>query len=100
MIPHWSEEPEIQLYYEFMHFYSLSRLYDAEFRHPGGYARLQAALGFDPEQIWTVEERKNFSAVFSVFQKALEKLPAEHLSHTAAEFLLSLHQGWKSCCRM
>ena len=88
VIPRWSGDPEIQLYYEFMHFYSLSRLYGVEFRHPGGYARLQAALGFAPEHIWSTEERQSFSAVFSVFQKALEKLPEEHLSHTAAEFLL------------
>ena len=88
VIPRWSEDPEIQLYYEFMHFYSLSGQYGVEFRHPGGYARLQAALGFDPEQVWTAEERRSFSAAFTGFQKALEKLPAEHMSHTAAEILL------------
>lgn len=88
VIPRWSEDPDIQLYYEFMHFYSLSRLYGVEFRHPGGYARLQAALGFDAEHIWTEEERRNFSSVFSGFRKALDKLPEARLTHTAAEFLL------------
>ena len=88
VIPRWSDEPEIQLYYEFMHFFSLSGQYGVEFRHPGGYTRLQAALGFDAEHIWTEEERRSFSSAFSAFQKSLEKLPPEHLSYTAAEFLL------------
>ena len=88
VIPTWSDDPEIQMYYEFLHFYSLSGLYGIEFRHPGSYARLQAALGFDAEHVWTEEERRSFSSAFTVFKKALEKLPAEHRAHTAAEFLL------------
>ena len=88
VIPRWSEDPDIQLYYEFMHFYSLSGQYGVEFRHPGSYARLQAALGFDPEQVWAAEERRSFSAAFAGFRKALEKLPAERMSYTAAEILL------------
>ena len=35
VIPRWSEDHEVQLYYEFMHFYSLSGLYGIDFHHRG-----------------------------------------------------------------
>ena len=88
VIPHYSEDPEIRIYYEFMHFYSLSELYGVEFRHPGGYAKLQAALGFEPDQVWTEDERRSFTAVFTRFRKVLESLHAKDLNATAAEVLL------------
>ena len=50
IIPAPSEEPEIQRYGEFMKFYKVSRLYIVDFTQLGGYAKLLAALGMDPEQ--------------------------------------------------
>lgn len=88
VIPQYSEDHEIQLYYEFMHFYSLAGLYGIEFHHRGCYAKLQAALGFEPDHIWSADERRSFTASFTYFRKALEKLPQEHHNYTAAEFLL------------
>ena len=45
IIPVWSEEEEIRVYYEFMEFYALSKLYRVRFSRPGQYRKLQAALG-------------------------------------------------------
>ena len=79
VIPIWSEDHEIQVYYEFMHFYSLSGQYGLSFRHRGQYAKLQAALGFEPEYVWSSAERRSFSSGFYHFCNALEKFhPAEH----------------------
>lgn len=79
IIPIWSEDHEVQVYYEFMHFYSLSGQYTVSFRHRGQYARLQAALGFDAEHVWTDSERRSFSSGFHHFCEALEKQhPLEH----------------------
>ena len=89
VIPRWSEDHEVQIYYEFMHFFSLSRLYGVDFRHRGGYARLQAALGFDPEHVWTENERRSFSAGFAQLKKALEKRDMKNAPVTAAEVLLA-----------
>ena len=89
VIPRWSEDHEVQVYYEFMHFYSLSGLYGVDFRHRGCYAKLQAALGFEPEHVWTEQERRSFSAGFSHFRDALEKHRPEAERITPAEALLT-----------
>lgn len=88
VVPRYSNDPERQLYYEFMRFYSLSGLYGVDFHHPGEYARLQAALGFDPDHVWTPEERRSFSAGFTVFRGVFEKLNKSSVNVTPAEALL------------
>ena len=88
VIPQWTEDHTVQVYYEFMHFYSLSGLYGIGFRHRGDYARLQAALGFEPEHVWTENERRSFSAGFSHFCDALKKHDLEKDQVTPAEVLL------------
>ncbi len=89
VIPQWSDVHEIQLYYEFMHFFSLSGMYGVEFRHRGSYGKLQAALGFEPEHVWTDMERRSFSAGFTQFRKALEKQDLKTVPVTPAEVLLT-----------
>ena len=89
VIPRWSEDHEVQLYYEFMHFYSLSGLYGIDFHHRGGYAKLQAALGVDPEHVWTEQERRSFSAGFTHFREALSKHDLQAEGVTPAEVLLT-----------
>ncbi len=89
LVPEYSSDHTVRVYYEFMHFYQLSRLYTISFRHRGQYAKLQALLGFDEEHEWTEKERLGFSAGFSHFRQAFDKLNAgAHLDVTAAEALL------------
>ncbi len=83
IIPVWSEDEEIRLYYEFMDFYRLSRLYRVQFSRCGSYKKLQAALGFEPDHVWTDEERRRFLTALSSFEHALElscggRLPEDH----------------------
>ena len=89
LVPEYSQEHTIQVYYEFMHFYQLSRLYSVEYRHRGQYRKLQALLGFDEEHVWTDKERLGFSAGFTHFKLAFDNLnSAEKVDVTAAEALL------------
>ena len=89
LVPALSEEPRVQLYYEFLRFYKASRLYISPFTAPGGYARLQAALGFDPDQPWTEEARKEFSIDYQRFSGVFSELNAgEKLPVTASDALL------------
>lgn len=89
LVPEYSGENAVQVYYEFMHFYQLSRLYTIAFRHRGQYAKLQALLGFDEDHVWTDKERLGFSAGFTHFSLAFNKLNASaRLDITAAEALL------------
>ena len=88
VVPQYTDEHEIKVYYEFMHFYSLSGEYNVEFIHRGQYAKLQAALGFSEEHVWTDDERRSFRAGFSRFREAFKKLRSETLAVTCAEALL------------
>lgn len=88
IVPEYSDERDVQIYYEFMYFYQLSKLYGISFRHRGQYARLQALLGFDKDHVWTEEERLSFTAGFVHFRAAFEKANTEKLDVTAAEALL------------
>ncbi len=87
-IPVWSEETAVQVYYEFLDFYRLSRVYRVRFTQPGGFAKLQAALGFDPGHVWTEEERRSFLSDFAVFQRSYYKLGGARRPATTAEALL------------
>ena len=50
----------MQRYYEFVKFYQLAGLYQVQFLQLGSFAKLQAALGYEPGHIWTKEERQSF----------------------------------------
>lgn len=88
VVPAWSEDEGIQVYYEFMRFYDLSRVYRVHFRRPGGYARLQAALGFQADHVWSEDERSRFLANYTRFRQSYKKLKAGRAAATSAEALL------------
>ena len=88
LVPPLTDDPETQIYYEFMRFYELSGLYSVSFSQPGGYARLQAALGLEPDHVWTQKEQRRFSAAFSRLRDALA-LSGERTTLTAGDVLLS-----------
>ena len=88
IIPTWSDDEAVQLYYEFIPFYDLSGLYDVNFSRKGSYAKLQARLGFAPDHVWTKEERSEFLYGFRRFKAAFEKLNTEKLDITPSDALL------------
>ena len=74
IVPPVSDEPRIKAYYEFMEFYRDARVYDIQFRHPGDYGKLLAALGKSLGEPWSEEERRSFRAYFHYFREAYEAL--------------------------
>ena len=88
VIPTLSDKPEIRLYYEFLSFFKLSRLYRVRFSRPGSYARLQAALGLEPNEEWTDAFRRDFSGVFRSFGEVFDALNSEKLDITQADAFL------------
>lgn len=88
LVPEYSSDPAVQMYYEFMQFYSLSRLYGVVLRHRGWYARFQAALGMDLDQVWSESDRRSFSAGYVRFSQAFEKVNGEKLDISPAEAML------------
>ncbi len=88
VVPRYSEDHDVQVYYEFMRFYELSGIYGVDFRHRGSYDRLQAALGFEPDHVWTEEEQRSFQAGYANFLAAFTKIRDPARDVTPAEALL------------
>ncbi|MBQ2960589.1 MAG: BMP family ABC transporter substrate-binding protein [Oscillospiraceae bacterium] len=76
LIPEYSSDRAVQVYYEFMDFYQKSGLYSMRFSRRGQYEKLQALLGFEPDQVWTEAQRRSFSAALSHFEAAYKKVKA------------------------
>lgn len=88
LIPVWSEDPAVRLYYEFLQFYHLTGLYAVSFTQPGSFVKLQAALGFERGHVWTEDEKRWFLSGFSYFREVFLKLGGGSLPLTAADALL------------
>lgn len=88
VVPVWSDDPAVQAYYDFMASYQMTGLYRVYFSRPGCFAKLQAALGFEPDHVWTDDERQHFVAGLTYFRDAMRKQSADNLPVTAADALL------------
>lgn len=74
IVPPMDGTPRIQAYYEFLDFFKASRLYTVQFRRPGDYAKLLQAVGKEPGESWTEEERRTFNTYYSYFRDAFSQL--------------------------
>ena len=88
LLPVRTQAPEIVAYYEFIRFYELTGLYQLNFQQPGCYAKLQALMGYEPDHVWTADERSRFVSGFTRFREAFQKLGGEELPVTIGEALL------------
>ena len=88
VIPAYSDDPVIRVYYEFMQFYQLSRIYDVSFRQVGGYAQLQKLLGYEADHVWTEDERREFLLRYRTFAAAFDRMNEEKLPIDAGDALL------------
>ena len=79
---------EAQAYREFLQYYPLTKLYQIYFSRPGSFQKLQLALGYEPEHVWTNDERRSFLAGFFYFERAFRKLGGESVNATASDALL------------
>ena len=74
LLPPWSEEPQVRAAYEFNDFFKLSGTYRVYFTRPGCYSLLQSYMGFEPDHVWTDEERQTFHGVFWGFGVMYKKI--------------------------
>ena len=65
VVPAWSDDEPTRVYYEFLDYFHKSKLYAIRFTKPGRYARLIAALGFEPDHIWTDTERQTVQSLYN-----------------------------------
>lgn len=77
LLPARTGETRIEAYYEFVSFFSRSGLYGVSFDRPGGYTRLQAALGMEEDHVWTETERRSFRAGYARFKEAYARMKVQ-----------------------
>ena len=89
VMPDRDGSEESDLYYEYIDFNKLSGVNFIEFTKKGNYIRLQTILGKEPEEEWTEEDQKEFSAVYYYFRKAYLLSGGAKLSSTCGDAMLS-----------
>lgn len=89
ILPEKTDEDEVELYYEFVNFYKLSKINFIEFSKKGSYAELQKLFGKEADEEWTEDESKEFSAVYYHFKKAYISKGGEKLQSTVGDAMLS-----------
>ena len=88
LIPPLSDDPKIRLYHEFLQFYKAARLYTVRFSRPGSYQKLQAVMGFEPNEVWSESAVRSFSSEFTRFSGICQQMNSENLPLTDADIFL------------
>ncbi len=88
VLPVYSDDLSIRLYYEFMHFYQRCSLYQVRFTIPGSYERFQKRMGFEEEHVWTTEEKRALLALLNRFEPLYQRLGGSDLPTTVCDALL------------
>ena len=70
ILPEQNGTREVELYNAFLEFNKCSNMHLPEFSKPQSYALLQRLLGKEPDEIWTDDERKDFTAAYHYFREA------------------------------
>lgn len=94
IIPKKSDSLENKIYYEFLDFYTCTQINYIWFTKLGSFEALIRAVGKEPGEMWTSDEKKDFSSSYTRFQKLFIKHGGESLPITAADaflFYLSLY---------
>ncbi len=86
-IPRQSEEEDIQLYYEFMHFNDVTKLNSIEFSRLGNAQKLLDAVG--AEGPWNSETEEEFDRIFFHFSRAFKDAGGNKLPITAGDALVA-----------
>lgn len=67
LIPRRTSKPENRIYYEFLDFYALSGINYIYFSKPGSFSRLQYLVGKRPDELWTDNDKLEFSSAYTYF---------------------------------
>ncbi|MCI8300929.1 MAG: BMP family ABC transporter substrate-binding protein [Lachnospiraceae bacterium] len=89
IIPKRTQEKENKMYYEFLDFYRFAPVNYIWFTEEGGYAKLQEAVGKEPEEVWTEEELMEFSSLYARFSYEFREKGGEKLNITTGDAFLA-----------
>ena len=80
---------EVEIYYEMIDFYELSKINYLEFSDLGCYKQLQKLMGKASDEVWTDEERSQFKTAFYNLKKAFQELQGESVNVTPSDAMLT-----------
>lgn len=89
IVPPRSDDKETRIYYEFMDFYNLSGINYISFTQEGSFAKLQRLVGKQPDEMWTDDDKLNFSSAFTRFSAEYESNGGSRLPITTGDAFLS-----------
>ena len=89
ILPPRTEQKENKIYYEFVDFYNLSQINYIWFSRLGSFARLQKAVGKKPGEVWSDDDKLNFSSIYSRFQAEYEVQGGKRLTITTGDAFLA-----------
>ncbi len=89
IVPKRTEEKENKIYYEYLDFYRLAPINYIWFSQEGGYAKLQEAVGKEPQEKWTEEELLEFSSIYTRFTSEYKAKGGDKLDITPGDAFLS-----------
>lgn len=81
---------EVDMYYDFLFQYRLTRMYQLQFTQSGYFEKLQQALGKTPTGKWDDSDRAVFLYHWPKIENAFHKSYADYLNITAADALVVL----------
>lgn len=94
ILPVKTENEEVQRYYEFLDAFEKTRLYQLAFTKQGSFPKLQEALGYDKEHVWTEGDRFSFMFNWPSIEHAFRQSFGGYLKITTADALLALLEDY------
>lgn len=88
LMPEQSDDITVQIYTEFLDFFRHSKCWGVHFSDLGGYAKLQAALGFARDEDWPEDIQRKFKGRYFGFRNSFYRLGGGSLGLTTGDALL------------
>lgn len=98
ILPPKTQETDNRIYYEFVDFYELSKINYIWFSQIGSFVKLQEAVGKGEREVWTEDDRLDFSFLYTKFSAEYKANGGDKLSITTGDAFLTFINlyGYKS----
>ncbi len=88
IVPRLSADPQVKIFYEYMEFFRKTGINYIRFSREGSFAALAKSCGRGKDEIWTAEQKEDFSSNYLRFRKIYEDLGGSRLSITTGDAFL------------
>ncbi len=89
IIPNRTNDKENKIYYEFLDFYELTKINYIWFSEEGNFKKLLEAVGKGPDEVWSDDERLEFSSIYRRFMAEYNAEDKGKLSVTVGDAFLA-----------